>query len=217
MTERPFTIAVPKGRVLRELIPYFADLRIKPERAFFDPEARQLKFRSLDDEHPATIIRVRSFDVATFVAFGAADLGIVGDDVLLEHQYDEIYAPLNLGIGACRMVVASQAPLPSNRIRIATKYPRIAETYFTQQGIDVECLKLQGAVELAPLVGMCHGLVDISDTGRSLAEHNLVTRATIATITTHLIVNRTRFKTDRQATDAWIERFRVAFAPPPAN
>ena len=152
-------LAVPKGRILKELLPLLATAGIEPEAAFRDESARQLRFST--NVANLEIIRVRSFDVATFVAFGAAHLGVAGNDVLMEFDYPEIYAPVDLGIGACRMSVAAAVD-PDNRedprrwshIRVATKYPEVTRRHFAARGVQAECIKLNGAMELAPSLGL---------------------------------------------------------------
>ena len=152
-------LAVPKGRILNEAAPLLVAADIEPEPAFADPDARQLRFTT---NHPdLDIIRVRSFDVATFVAFGAAHLGIAGYDVLMEFDYPEIYAPLDLGIGRCRVSVAEPAetagsddPSRWSQVRVATKYPNIARRHFASRGLHAEVVHLNGAMELAPGLGL---------------------------------------------------------------
>ncbi|HEX3064849.1 MAG TPA: ATP phosphoribosyltransferase, partial [Dongiaceae bacterium] len=171
-------LALPKGRILREVIPLLARAGIRPEAAFDDPDDRQLRFRT--NRRDLEIIRVRSFDVATFVAFGAAALGIVGSDVLMEFDYPEVYAPVDLGIGRCRLAVAEPARLwrqddPSrwSHIRIATKYPEITRRHFAARGVQAECIRLSGAMELAPTLGLCQRIVDLVSTGATLRANNL--------------------------------------------
>src|SRR5690606_12044785 len=138
----------------------------EPEPAFGDEGSRALKFKT---NHPnISLIRVRSFDVATFVAFGGAQLGIAGNDVLMEFDYSEIYAPLDLGIGKCRLSVAQRKDLADgldfgrlSHVRIATKYPNITSKWFAERGIQAECVKLNGAMELAPALGLCPRIVDL--------------------------------------------------------
>jgi ATP phosphoribosyltransferase len=151
-------LAIPKGRILKEAAPVFARAGIEPEAAFADPDARQLRFAT--NHADLDIIRVRSFDVATFVAFGAAHLGIAGADVLMEFDYSEIYAPIDLGIGKCRLAVAEPAEMASSddprrwsHVRIATKYPEVTRKHFAARGVQAECVKLSGAMELAPSLG----------------------------------------------------------------
>ncbi len=163
-------LALPKGRIHDEAMPLFARAGIEPETAFADPDARQLRFTT---NHPdLDIIRVRSFDVATFVAFGAAHLGIAGSDVLMEFDYPEIYAPIDLGIGHCRLAVAepvemagSDDPRRWSHVRIATKYPEVTRRHFAARGVQAECVKLSGAMELAPSLGLSHRIVDLVDSG----------------------------------------------------
>ena len=211
----PLVLAVPKGRILSELVPLLAEAGVVPEPAFRDPDARQLRFATSD---PAlAIIRVRAFDVATFVAFGAAHLGVAGNDVLMEFDYPEIYAPLDLGIGRCRIAVAEPAEMVAkddprrwSHVRVATKYPGITRRHFAARGVQAECIKLNGAMELAPQLGLCRRIVDLVSTGRTLRENGLVEVEHVADVTSRLIVNRTALKTRSRELRAWIERFRKA-------
>ena len=145
------------------------------------------------------LIRVRSFDVATFVAFGAAQLGIVGNDVIAEFGYSELYSPVDLGIGRCRLSVAEPSGLPpigsESHIRVATKYPALSKAHFAARGIQAECVKLNGAMELAPLMGLAPRIVDLVSTGRTLKENGLVEKDVLLEVTSRLVVNRTAFKT----------------------
>ncbi|WP_281018275.1 MULTISPECIES: ATP phosphoribosyltransferase [unclassified Minwuia] len=214
-TTEPLVIALPKGRILKEAMPLVRAAGIEPEAAFDDPKSRQLRFAT---NHPGVeIIRVRSFDVATFVAFGAAQLGIAGHDVLMEFDYSDIYAPLDLGIGFCRLAVAEPAELsrtddPSrwSHVRVATKYPHITATHFAKRGVQAECIKLNGAMELAPTLGLCRRIVDLVSTGSTLKANGLVEVEHIADITSRLIVNRTALKTRPVEIQGWIEQFRRA-------
>ena len=211
----PLVIALPKGRILKEAMPLVRAAGIEPEAAFDDPKSRQLRFAT---NHPGVeIIRVRSFDVATFVAFGAAHLGIAGHDVLMEFDYSDIYAPLDLGIGFCRLAVAEPAELsrtddPSrwSHVRVATKYPHITATHFAKRGVQAECIKLNGAMELAPTLGLCRRIVDLVSTGSTLKANGLVEVEHIADITSRLLVNRTALKTRPVEIQGWIEQFRRA-------
>ena len=208
-------LAVPAGRILGELMPLLARVGIEPEAAFHDPAARQLRFATGD---PAlSIIRVRSFDVLTFVAFGAAELGIAGNDVLMEFDYQEVYAPLDLGIGRCRLAVAEPAEMvarddPSrwSHVRVATKYPAITRRHFAARGVQAECIELSGAMELAPSLGLCRRIVDLVATGQTLAANGLVEVEHIADVTSRLVANRTALKTRAAFLGAWIGRFREA-------
>ena len=206
-------LALPKGRILREALPILRAVGIEPEPAFADPDSRQLRFATnLAD---VDLIRVRSFDVATFVAFGAAQLGIAGSDVLLEFDYPEIYAPVDLGIGFCRMVVAEPAELAGSddprrwsHVRVATKYPEVTRRHFAARGVQAECIKLNGAMELAPSLGLCDRIVDLVDSGRTLRENGLVEIEHIADITSRFIVNRAALKTQPERIGRWVDRFR---------
>ena len=214
-TNRPLVLALPKGRILDELIPVLERVGIAPEPAFFDKKARQLRFAT--DVQGLDIIRVRAFDVATFVAYGAAQLGVAGADVLMEFDYPAIYAPIDLGIGYCRLAVAEPTAQARNddpkrwqHVRVATKFPNIARRYFRARGVTAECVKLNGAMELAPGLGLSRHIVDLVSTGSTLRANDLVEVEQIAEITSRLIVNRAALKTERQALEPWIARFREA-------
>ncbi len=190
-------LAVPKGRILGELIPLLNKAGIVPEKSFFDNTNRKLLFSS--NLSWLQIIRVRSFDAATFVAYGGADLGVVGYDVLKEFSYPEIYAPLDLKIGKCYLSVAklkndiNQAEnLP---IKIATKYPNITKDYYRSIGKNVYCIKMNGAMEIAPKLGLSDKIVDLVSSGETLKVNGLIEEEKILDITSHLIVNRSTFKT----------------------
>lgn len=209
----PIVLALPKGRILRELRPLLDRAGISPEAAFDDPDSRQLRFRT-DDPH-LHLIRVRSFDVATFVAFGAADLGVVGSDVLMEFDYPEVYAPVDLDLGRCRMAVAEPAELVAeddpeswSHVRVATKYPRVTARHFAGRGVQAECIRLSGAIELAPAMGLCQRLVDLVSSGATLKANGLTEVETIAHISSRLAVNRTAWKTRPASISRWVERFR---------
>jgi len=208
-------IAVPKGRILKELRPLMTAAGLEPEADFDDPGSRKLQFATNHDN--VSIIRVRSFDVATFVAFGAAQLGVAGNDVLMEFDYPEIYAPLDLGIGPCRLAVAEPEEMvagddPSrwSHVRVATKYPNITQKYFAARGVQAECIHLNGAMELAPGLGLCRRIVDLVSTGATMKANGLVEIEQIAEVTSRLAVNRAALKTRPQEINQWIERFREA-------
>ncbi len=212
-TAEPLVIAVPKGRILKEVLPLLEQVGIAPEPDFHDPGSRKLHFAT--DRDGISIVRVRSFDVATFVAFGAAQLGVAGNDVLMEFDYPEIYAPLDLNIGHCRIAVAEPEELVSqddprrwSHVRVATKYPNITSTHFAARGVQAECIKLNGAMELAPALGLCRRIVDLVSTGATLKANGLVEVERIAEITSRLVVNRAALKTRPEQIGGWIERFR---------
>ena len=207
-------IAVPKGRLLEEALPLLERAGIKPEAAFSDENSRALRF-STSHSH-INLIRVRAFDVATFVAHGAAQLGIVGSDVIDEFAYSELYAPVDLGIGHCRISVAEPAdlaasddPLRWSHVRVATKYPSITRRHFEARGVQAECVKLNGAMELAPTLGLSSRIVDLVSSGRTLKENGLVEVEIIAEVSARLIVNRAAFKT-RSDVAALVDAFRLA-------
>ena len=208
-------LALPRGRILTEVVPLLRRAGIEPEAAFGDPATRQLRFTTNVPEF--TIVRVRSFDVATFVAFGGAQLGVAGSDVLMEFDYPETYAPLDLGIGRCRLVVAEPAemmkdddPARWSHINVATKYPELTRRHFAARGVQAECIKLEGAMELAPALGLSGRIVDLVGTGATLKANGLVEIEHIADVSTRLLVNRTALKTRPREIGAWIERFREA-------
>ena len=191
------TFALPKGRIMQETMELLARTGITcPEMG---ESSRKLVF-----ENPAQKVRfmaVRATDVPTYVEYGCADVGVVGKDTLLE-QGKDLYEPLDLGFGYCRLVVAeprglegSDDPLNWSNIRIATKYPNITARHFAGKGIQVEVIKLYGSIELAPLVGLADRIVDLVSTGATLRDNGMVEVETIAEITSRLIVNRASLKT----------------------
>jgi ATP phosphoribosyltransferase len=210
-------MALPNGRILTEVMPLLRRAGIEPEPAFDDPKARQLRFATSDPG--LDIIRVRSFDVATFVAFGAAQLGVAGNDVLMEFDYSEIYAPLDLNIGHCRMMVAApkesvgkEDPRTWSHIRVASKYPQVTRRHFAARGVQAEVINLHGAVELAPIIGLCRHIVDLVQTGNTLRANGLVEIEHIADITSRLIVNRPALKTRPDEVGYWIDALRAVTA-----
>lgn len=210
----PLVLALPKGRILKELGPLLARTGIVPAADFHDEGSRRLRFET-NNPH-LDVVRVRSFDVATFVAFGAAQIGICGADVLMEFDYPEIYAPLDLGIGACRVSVAEPVENAAedrarlSRVAVASKYPNITRRHFAARGIQAEVVHLNGAMELAPALGLSNMIVDLVQTGSTLKANGLAETEVIAHITSRLIVNRTALKTQPEAIGAWLARFRAA-------
>ncbi len=207
--------ALPKGRILREVVPLLKRAGIVPEAEFEDPCSRALRFAT--NVANFSIIRVRSFDVATFVAFGAAQLGVAGSDVLMEFDYPEVYAPVDLGVGRCRIAVAEPSsmvkgddPARWSHIRVATKYPRITRRHFAARGVQAECIKLNGAMELAPRLGLCRRIVDLVSTGATLRANDLVEVEHIADVTSRLVVSRAALKTRPEEIGGWVERIREA-------
>lgn len=215
MAGEKMILAVPKGRILTEVMPLIQGAGIVPEPAFEDKASRQLRFTT--NHRGLDLIRVRSFDVVTFVAFGAAAMGIAGNDVLMEFDTREVYAPLDLGVGYCRMavaeaeeLVADDDPCTWSHIRIATKYPNVTRRHFASRGVQAECVRLNGAIELAPRLGLCQRIVDLVSSGATLKANGLVEVETIAEITSRLAVNRTAWKTRPHEIGHWIERFRAS-------
>lgn len=209
MTER-IIFAIPKGRILDEALPLMQAAGIEPEPAFFDESSRALLFAT---NNPAiSIIRVRAFDVATFVAHGAAHIGIVGSDVIDEFDYSELYAPVDLGIGRCRISVAMPQgavdDVQAGHIRVATKYPATTARYYHARGIQAECVKLNGAMELAPSLGLSGRIVDLVSSGKTLAENGLAETAVISQVSARLIVNRAAFKMMSGTIPALVQTFR---------
>ncbi len=206
--------AIPKGRILDEALPLMRAAGIDPAADFFDQASRALMFATSDPD--VQIIRVRAFDVATFVAHGAAQVGIVGSDVIDEFDYSELYAPIDLGIGHCRISVAEPAELAAtddprswSHVRVATKYPNLTRKHFAARGVQAECLKLNGAMEIAPLLGLSSRIVDLVSSGQTLKENGLVEVEPIAEVSARLVTNRAAFKTDARVA-ALIDKFREA-------
>jgi len=215
MTSEKLILAVPKGRILKELLPVLQKCGVEPEAAFSDPESRLLRFKTNHDN--LDIIRVRAFDVATFTAFGAAHLGVVGSDVIDEFDYDELYAPVDLKIGGCRLSVAMPNAFAGDsnlskesHVRVVTKYPNLTRQHFAKQGVQTECIKLNGAMEIAPSLKLARRIVDLVSTGSTLKANGLSEVEKIIDISTHLVVNRTALKTQPTVMQEWIGKFRKA-------
>jgi ATP phosphoribosyltransferase len=203
-------IALSKGKLLEPALDLFKRVGLAPKDA--SPDSRRLLF-----EHPAsgiTLMIVRPSDVPTYVEYGAVDAGIVGADVLMEQAAD-VYEPLDLGFGACRLAVAApESAVQRNgrhatKLRVATKYPNLTERYFTQKGIAIEIIKLYGSVELAPLVGLADRIVDLVSSGKTLRAHNLVVTDVITESTARLIVNRASLKLKHKRVAGLIETLRA--------
>jgi ATP phosphoribosyltransferase len=209
------TIALPKGRVLRAVAPLLA-------QAGADTSVLLADDRTLVRESPAASLRfllLKPDDVPTYVEYGAADLGVCGRDVLLERLSD-VYQPLDLEIGKCRMVVAGIAhrPPPPGVPRVATKYPRIAAEHFTRRGVQADIIHVQGSVELAPLTGLSDLIVDLVETGATLTQNGLEEREEIARVSSVLIANRSAYKLRQNQVRELVDKLRKAVAkkPPPA-
>ena len=206
-----FTIALPKGRILDVVLPILKRVGIEPEKSFFDEKDRKLMFKS--NVNNINIIRVRSFDVVTFLAYGAAQMAFVGSDVLTEFDHSEVYSPFDLNIGKCRMVVAAHKDIAVNEdprtwshVRVATKYPNITRNHFESRGVHAECIKLNGAMELAPSMGLCKRIVDLVESGSTLKANDLVELEEICKVSTRLAVNRSFIKTNSKTIQPWIDK-----------
>ena len=213
MKRENITIAVPRGRIIKECKKILNKTPFAPDQELFDDNSRKLSFKSKDKE--VSYIKVRAFDVCTFVAFDAAQIGIAGDDVVQEFDYSEVYAPLDLNIGHCRLSVASSKKLikeedPStwSNIRIATKYPNISKDFFAKKGVQVEVIKLNGSMELAPSLNMCRRIVDLVSTGDTLKANGLEEVEEIMKIQSKLIINRSSFKTNNMKIESIIDEFK---------
>ena len=211
----PMVLAVPKGRILKELLPLMKSAGVVPEESFFDDKCRQLRFAT--NVEYLELVRVRSFDVPTFVAFGAAHLGVAGSDVIMEFDYPEIYAPVDLDIGHCRMSVAAPTTLLENEdpsqwshIRVATKYANITKKHFSARGVQAECIKLNGAMELAPNLGLCRRIVDLVSSGATLKANGLAEIEQISGVSSRFIVNRAALKTRPDEINHWVRSFQEA-------
>lgn len=202
-TSNPIVLAMPKGRILEEASAVFA-------RAGYDLSSLKSNTRKLiHDCGPLRVLVLRSSDIATYVAHGAADIGIAGSDVL-DEEARELYEPLDLGIGRCRMIVAERADARVDEraqahIRVATKYPRTTRAYLQRRGLTAEVIKLSGAIELGPLTGLCERIVDITQTGETLRQNGLVEVDTVAEVSSRLVVNPARLKLDGDRLGALID------------
>jgi ATP phosphoribosyltransferase len=187
------TLALTKGRILKETLPLLDQAGIEPLEDIFS--SRKLVFET--NRPKLRLLLLRGSDVATYVQFGAADIGVAGKDLLLEHQGDGYYEPLDLGIARCKLMTAAAKGAPSHqgRLRVATKYVNIARKFYAEQGRQADLIKLYGAMELAPIIELAHEIVDIVDTGNTLKANGLEVRDEIADISARLIVNKAAMKT----------------------
>jgi len=197
------TIALTKGRILKETLPLLAAVGIEPKEDI--SKSRKLLFETNSPD--VRLVILRGSDVPTYVEFGSADLGIAGKDTLLEHGGKGFYEPLDLHIAKCKLMTAGvvDQPLPSGRIRVATKYVNVAKRYYAEQGRQVDLIKLYGAMELAPIMDLADEIVDIVDTGNTLVANGLAPRDEIAQISSRLIVNKASMKTQHSRVEAFIE------------
>jgi ATP phosphoribosyltransferase len=209
------TLALPKGRLLDGALELLRELGVDA----FDAASRKLIFS--DEARGLRLLLLKPADVPAYVAYGAADLGIVGKDILAE-QAPDVYEPLDLGFGFCRLVVAEPRelwerddPAKWSWVRVATKYPRLTEQYFSERGIQVEIVRLDGSIELAPLVGLAERIVDLVQSGETLRANGLVEVAEITRSTARLIVNRASMKTEHAAVNELVDEMKKALHAAP--
>jgi ATP phosphoribosyltransferase len=204
------TIAVSKGRIYDDALPLLEEAGIVP---IDNPKtSRKLILRTTKDD--VNLVIIRATDVPTFVEYGAADMGIAGKDVLLEHGAESLYEPLDLGIAKCRLMTATpvNAPEIKGRIRVATKYTKTAQRYFADIGVQAEIIKLYGAMELAPLVGLADCIVDVVDTGNTLKANGLEPKELITHISSRLVVNKASMKMKHQVIQSLLDQFEKTLA-----
>ena len=201
-------IALSKGRILEETLPLIKEAGIEPledvtssRKLIFDTTVENVK-----------MIILRATDVPSYVQFGGADIGVTGKDVLMEHGADGLYEPLDLGIAKCRLMTAAKKGniSPPGRIKVATKFVNLAKAYYSSQGIQTDIIKLYGAMELAPLLGLADEIVDIVDTGNTLKANGLEARELIHDISTRLVVNRASMKMKHAQIQPIIDQLRAA-------
>jgi ATP phosphoribosyltransferase len=206
--EQPITIALSKGRIFKQTLPLLAYAGIEPTD---DPESSRKLI--LATNHPLVkLLIIRATDVPTYVQWGAADMGVAGKDVMLEHGGEGLYEPLDLNIARCRLMVAGRAgaELTGNPLRIATKYVNSARRHFAAKGQQVEIIKLYGSMELAPLVGLSDLIVDLVESGNTLKANGLVPLEHIADISSRLVVNKAAWKMKHDTVTRLLEALREA-------
>lgn len=203
---RPLTIAIPKGRILKALAPLFerAGLDAAP---LFETDRRLVRPSA---DGAIAYVFLKPDDVPTYVEYGAADLGVSGRDTLLERRFD-LYTPVDLGIGRCRLVVAApEGAVVPDVPRVATKYPRVAAEHFAKRGVQAEIIQVSGSVEIAPILGLSHLIVDVVETGATLRENKLAVLETVAEVSTVLIANRAAYKLRAAQIRPLVEKLRAA-------
>jgi len=201
------TLAISKGRIYEEALPLLAQVGIEPT---VDPDKSRKLILPTHREDVQLLI-IRATDVPTYVEYGAADLGIAGKDVLVEYDAQGLYEPLDLGIARCRLMTAAMkdsSPVPKGRLRVATKYVKTTHRYFASRGIQADIIKLYGSMELAPLVGLAHCIVDLVDTGNTLRANGLEPRELIMEVSSRLIVNKAAMKMKHRAVTSFVEELR---------
>ena len=210
MTMPNLVIALTKGRILDEVLPLLAQADIVPaedislsRKLIFDTNLAHVK-----------LMVIRGSDVPTYVEFGSADIGVVGKDLLLEYGDEAFYEPLDLDIARCRLMTAELIgrPAPVGRLRVATKFVNIAKRYFAEQGVQIELIKLNGALELAPSMGLADAIVDIVDTGKTLTANGLEAKDFIAHVSSRIIVNKASMKIKNAAIREILDNLSTAVA-----
>ena len=201
--KKQLTIALSKGRIFKDTLPLLKHAGIEPVD---DPETSRKLILDTNQDHIKLVI-VRASDVPTYVEYGAADLGVSGKDVLMEHGGEGVYEPLDLNIARCKLMVAGKpgALKSASRLRIATKFVKSAKRYYAQKGEQVEIIKLYGSMELAPIVGLADAIVDLVDTGNTLRANGLEPLEHIADISSRLIVNKASLKTKSESIKTFIQ------------
>jgi ATP phosphoribosyltransferase len=204
------TIALSKGRILEEALPL---LKVAGIETLENVErSRKLIFKTNQDDIQLVIIRAA--DVPTYVEYGAADLGVAGKDVLMEHSSTDLYEPLDLKIAQCRLMIAGLVKANqqenTHRLKVATKYPNITKRFYAEQGVQVDMIKLYGSMELAPLVGLADRIVDLVDTGNTLRANGLAPLELIANISARLVVNKASMKMNQQRIQTIVDRLQSA-------
>lgn len=215
---RPLTVALPKGRTLGPVCELFARAGVTAEdggplAGAVREDSRALVRRGVFGRHRLDLLLLKPDDVPTYVEYGTADLGVCGRDVLVEREVD-VYQPVDLGIGRCRLVVAGRAGDALDRAarmpRVASKFPRTAAAHFARRGVQVEVVNVQGSVELAPLTGLADLIVDLVETGATLVQNGLEVKEEIAPVSTMLVANRASYKLRPDAVRPLIDAVRDA-------
>ena len=209
--EHTLTIALTKGRILKETLPLLAEVGIAP-REDLDSSRKLIVATTVPN---ISLVILRGSDVPTYVRHGAADVGIAGKDMLLEFGGEGIYEPLDLGIARCRLMTAGPAADPTEdgglrRVRVATKFMNVARAHYARKGLHADLIKLYGSMELAPLMGLADEIVDIVDTGKTLAENGMAPRELIADISSRLIVNKASMRTRHTSVQTLVEALTAA-------
>lgn len=206
-------IAVPKGRILKDLTKVFDAIRLVPEDEFFNDKTRKMTFTTNFPD--IDLIKVRSFDIATFVRLGACDLGVCGSDVLDEFSSKEVYDVLDLGIGKCRLCLAVDKGRNYDlgnmtHARVVTKYVNLTSKFFSSLGVQAEIIKLNGAIEIATKLGLSDFIVDLVDTGNTLRDNDMEISEEICNVSSKLIVNRASLKTKNARINEIIKLFTIS-------